>query len=85
MNEVLLHENARPRTSLHTREAIATVGWAVHRRPSYSPDLALSDIHLFDPLQDALHPFCGQGRAETPHVLRVPTLQRSFTGSACSV
>jgi len=27
MNQVLVHDITRPHTSLHTREAVATMGW----------------------------------------------------------
>jgi len=49
------HKNTRPHTSLRTQEAIAKFGWNVLPHPPYSPDLALSDFHLFGPLKDALH------------------------------
>jgi histone-lysine N-methyltransferase SETMAR len=50
MNQVvLLHDNARPHTSLRTREATATMGRTVLPHPLYSPDLAPSDFHLFGP------------------------------------
>jgi histone-lysine N-methyltransferase SETMAR len=51
---LLLHDNARPHTSLLTREATATMGWAVPPHPPYSPDLEPSDFHLYGPLKDAL-------------------------------
>jgi hypothetical protein len=52
MNQVpFLHDNARPHTSLRTREAIKTMGRTVLPHP---PDLAPSDFHLFGPLKDAL-------------------------------
>lgn len=51
---LLLHDNARPHTSLATREAITKLGWTVLPHPPYSPDLAPSDFHLFGPLKDAL-------------------------------
>lgn len=37
----------RPHTSNITKAAIREIGWDVIPRPSYSPDLALSDFHLF--------------------------------------
>jgi transposase len=53
--KVLLHnDNARPHTSLHTREAITKLQWTVLPLPSYSPDLASSHYHLFSPLKDAI-------------------------------
>jgi histone-lysine N-methyltransferase SETMAR len=55
VTKVLLHhDNARPRTSLHTREAITKLQWTVLPHPPYSPDLAPSDYHLFCPLNDAV-------------------------------
>jgi len=51
---LIQHDNARPHTSLRTQETIAKFGWTVLLHPSYSPDLALSDFHLFGLLKDAL-------------------------------
>jgi hypothetical protein len=31
------------------------MGWTVLPHPAYSPDLAVSDYHLFGPVKDALH------------------------------
>jgi histone-lysine N-methyltransferase SETMAR len=36
---------------------IAKFGWTVLPHPPYSPDLVLSDFHLFGPMKDGL---CGQ-------------------------
>jgi len=38
-------------------EHIVKLGWTVLPHPSYSPDLAPSDFHLFRPIKDGL---CGQ-------------------------
>lgn len=51
---LLQHDNARPHTSLVTREAINKFGWTVLPHPPYSPDLAPSDFHLFGPLKKFL-------------------------------
>jgi histone-lysine N-methyltransferase SETMAR len=51
---LLQHDNARPHTSLRTREHITKMGWTVLPHPPYSPDLAPSDVHLFGSLKDAL-------------------------------
>ena len=52
MSKVLLqHDNARPHTSLKTREVISSFGWTTISHPPYSPDLAPSDFHLFGPSQ----------------------------------
>jgi histone-lysine N-methyltransferase SETMAR len=50
----LHHDNARPHTSLHTREAITKLQWTVLPHPPYSPDVAPSDYRLFSPLKDAI-------------------------------
>ena len=53
--EILLqHENARLNTSFKTQKAITKFGWTVIPHPSYSPDLAPSDFHLFRALKDAI-------------------------------
>jgi len=52
---LIQHSCACPHKSLRTEEAIGKFGWAVLPHPPYSPDLALSDFHLFGPLKDALH------------------------------
>ncbi|GFR59857.1 histone-lysine N-methyltransferase SETMAR [Elysia marginata] len=46
-NVLLLHDNARAHTSIRSRETIASFGWTILPHPSYSPDLAFSDYHLF--------------------------------------
>jgi hypothetical protein len=70
MNQVLfLHDNARPHTSLNTREAIATMGRTVLPHPPYSPDLAPPDFHLFGPLKDALQGRRFEDDEELRHIL----------------
>ncbi|KAG5311526.1 SETMR methyltransferase, partial [Acromyrmex insinuator] len=44
---VFHHDNARPHTSLMTRQKLRELSWEVLMHPPYSPDLALSDYHLF--------------------------------------
>jgi hypothetical protein len=51
---LLLHDIARPHTSLRTREGIINVGWTVLPHSAASPDLAPSDYELFVPVKDAL-------------------------------
>ena len=53
-NMLILHDKARPHTSLRTQEAIAKFGWTVLPHPPHSPDLTPSDFHLFGPLKDSL-------------------------------
>ena len=50
---LLLHDNARPHISCHTTAETVKIGWEVLPHPSYSPDLAPSDFHLFGPLKEA--------------------------------
>ena len=53
-NILLQHDNARLHTSLRTREKITCHWWTTLPHPPYSPDLALSDFHFFDPLKEGL-------------------------------
>jgi len=45
-NIIILHD-AHPHTTHLTSEAIAKMGWEVLPHPSYSPDLAPYEYHLF--------------------------------------
>ena len=51
---LLLHDNARPRTAIHTLQTLVKLDFTVLEHPAYSPDLAPSDYHLFGPLKNAL-------------------------------
>ncbi|CAK9827516.1 Mariner Mos1 transposase [Anthophora retusa] len=52
---VFLHDNARPHTSMQTKNKLLQLGWDVLRHPPYSPDLAPTDFHVFRSLQNALN------------------------------
>jgi hypothetical protein len=55
MKDVLsLHDNGWPHTSLCICEAITKMEWAILPYFAYSPELALSDYHLFGPVNYAL-------------------------------
>ena len=43
----MIHDNARPHTAAATQNLITTFGWEQFDHPSYNPDLAPSDFHLF--------------------------------------
>ena len=47
-------DNARPHTSLMTRQKFRELGWDVFTHPPYSPDLAPNDYHLFLFMANAL-------------------------------
>jgi hypothetical protein len=48
LNEgVLLHDKARPHTAARTNALIKLFNWEIFDNPSYSPELAPSDYHLF--------------------------------------
>lgn len=52
---VVFHQdNARPHTSLLTRQKLLQLGWNILPHPPYSPDLAPSDYYLFRSLQNFL-------------------------------
>ena len=53
---IIFHQdNARPHTSLVTRQKLRELGWELLMHPPYSPDLAPSDYHLFRSLQNSLN------------------------------
>jgi histone-lysine N-methyltransferase SETMAR len=51
---VLLHDNARPHTAARTRALLGHFNWELFDHFPYSPDLALSDYHLFTYLKSWL-------------------------------
>lgn len=52
---VFQHDNAKPHSSLVTRQKLGEFDWDVLPHPPYSPDLAPSDYHLFRSLQNSLN------------------------------
>ncbi|PNF28869.1 hypothetical protein B7P43_G04409 [Cryptotermes secundus] len=53
-NIIILHDVC-PHAARLTLEAIAKMGWEILPHPSYSPDQAPSDYHLFGFVKDQLH------------------------------
>ena len=51
---ILLHDSARPHSTNRTKNTIQELGWEVIMHPPCSPDLELSDFHLFRPLSNNL-------------------------------
>jgi histone-lysine N-methyltransferase SETMAR len=51
---VLLPDNAHSHTAAHTVVTLKKLNFEVLEHPPYSPDLALLDYHLFNPIQQAL-------------------------------
>jgi transposase len=51
---ILQHDNAGHHTAGLTLQTIQKNGWELLSHPFYSPDLAPSDYHLFDPLKEHL-------------------------------
>ena len=49
-----MHDNAGSHTAAHTLETLKQLKWEAMEHPTYSPDLAPSDFHLFGPLKEAL-------------------------------
>jgi histone-lysine N-methyltransferase SETMAR len=49
---VLLHDNARPHTAARTRALLEHFHWELSDHSPYSPDLALSEYHLFTYLKN---------------------------------
>ena len=50
---LLLYDNARPHTAIHTLQTLVKLGFTMEH-PAYSPNLAPLDYHLFGPLKDAI-------------------------------
>ena len=48
-------DNSRLHISLTTRQDLLQLGWEVLIHPPYSPDIAPSDFHLFQSLQNSLN------------------------------
>jgi hypothetical protein len=47
VNEVLLHENARPHVANRTDARLQSFGWEIMEHAPYSPDLVSSNYHVF--------------------------------------
>ena len=49
---ILQQDNTRPHTARMTQDQIQVLGWEKPPHPSYSPDIAPSDFHLFRSLNN---------------------------------
>lgn len=47
------HDNVKPHVYFTTRRKMLELGWLLTGHPTYSPDLASSDYHLFWSLQNS--------------------------------
>jgi transposase len=61
---VLFQHNARPHTAACTRALLEHFYWELFERPSYSPDLAPSNYHLFIYLRSWLGSQCFNSNEE---------------------
>ena len=53
---IIFHQDhTRPHVSLMTRQKLLRLGWEVLVHPPYSPDIAPSDFHLFQSLENSLN------------------------------
>ena len=53
---IIFHQDRlRPHVSLMTRQKLLQLGWEVLIHLPYSSDIAPSDVHLFQPLQNSLN------------------------------
>ena len=50
----LLQDNAKPHTAKLTQQFLMSLGWMTVPCPSYSPDVAPSDYHIFRALKQHL-------------------------------
>ncbi|GFY08396.1 histone-lysine N-methyltransferase SETMAR [Trichonephila clavipes] len=76
---VVFHQdNARPPTSLVTRQKLLQLEWDTMPHPPYSPDLAPSDYHLFRSLQNFLDDVLKELRANIIDYYCAPTLERNY-------
>ncbi|PAV87954.1 hypothetical protein WR25_09451 [Diploscapter pachys] len=49
-----LHDNDRPHVAKEMQQMLVNLSWETVSHPLYSPDLALSNYHLFQPLKQFL-------------------------------
>jgi hypothetical protein len=85
---LLLHDNARPHTAALTRtvDTLCALKFEVLKLPSYSPDLAPLDFHLFGPIKEHLQ---GQKFADDNEVMEAvqswlkATLKSFFLEGIC--
>jgi histone-lysine N-methyltransferase SETMAR len=52
--QMLLQDNTHPLAAARTQAMLQEFVWEVFEHPAYSPDLALSDFHLFPKFKEFL-------------------------------
>lgn len=53
-NPIFHRNNARPHVVQEAKRKLCVFGWEILSHPPYSPDIVLSDYHLFQSLQHIL-------------------------------
>jgi hypothetical protein len=76
----MLHNNVCPHTATTTQDIIMTFGWEQFDHPSYSPDLAPRDFHVFLHLKT----FLGGRRLHDDHEVK-EAVNTWFPSKAASI
>ncbi|XP_045458235.1 histone-lysine N-methyltransferase SETMAR-like [Melitaea cinxia] len=81
---LLRHDNARPHTAQQTVSKLQELGLEVFRYPPYSPDLAPTDFHFFQNLDNFLagKNSIAERQYKMPLQSLIPPVQQSFSGKA---
>jgi transposase len=61
---VLFHDNSRPHRAAHTQALMEQLNWELFHHPPYSPDVFLSECHLFTYLKNWLGSQCFSNNEE---------------------
>ena len=72
-----LHDNASPHVAKSMQEKLLKLGWIMISHPSYSPDLAFTNYHLYRSLSDYLR----ETRSDDENDLKMELVK--FFGEKC--